>query len=45
MANIQSRVLWIHDREDKVTPLKDIEPLIENKTDNIEFGYHERAWA
>lgn len=37
MANIQSRVLWIHDREDKVTPLKDIEPLIENKTDNIEF--------
>ena len=37
MAKIHSKVLWIHDKEDKVTPLKDIEPLIENQTDNIEF--------
>jgi pimeloyl-ACP methyl ester carboxylesterase len=37
MANIHSQVLWIHDQDDKVTPLKDIQPLIENKADNLEF--------
>lgn len=37
MKNIRSKVLWIHDEDDQVTPLADITELLEKKTPNITF--------
>ncbi len=30
-------MLWVHDKDDKITPLKDVEPLMEMNLPNIEF--------
>jgi pimeloyl-ACP methyl ester carboxylesterase len=36
-ANIKANVLWCHDKDDHMTPLADVEPLIEMKYPNFIF--------
>ncbi len=37
IKNIKARILWIHDEDDDITPLKDVQPLIRSQYPNIEF--------
>ncbi len=37
MKHIKASVLWVHDEDDAVTPLKDVEKLIRQKPPHIEF--------
>lgn len=37
MKHIQAKVLWVHDEEDEITPLKDVRPVMEMKKENVEF--------
>jgi len=37
IKNIEASILWIHDEEDDITPLKDVKPLIEAGFPNIKF--------
>jgi pimeloyl-ACP methyl ester carboxylesterase len=37
MENIRARVLWIHDEDDEVTPLRDALKVKEDNRDNISF--------
>lgn len=37
IKNIAASVLWIHDENDDITPLKDVKPLIEAGLPNVEF--------
>ena len=37
MKHIKASVLWVHDEEDQVTPLKDVEKLIRQQPPNVEF--------
>jgi hypothetical protein len=30
-------ILWIHDKDDDITPLDDVKPIIETNLPNIEF--------
>lgn len=34
---LKNKILWIHDRNDDITPLSDVEPLIMKNLPNIEF--------
>jgi pimeloyl-ACP methyl ester carboxylesterase len=36
-AHLNNKILWIHDRNDKITPLKDVEPLINQHPSHIDF--------
>jgi fermentation-respiration switch protein FrsA (DUF1100 family) len=37
MKHIKASVLWVHDEDDQVTPLKDVEKLILQQPPNVEF--------
>ncbi|MEO5681094.1 MAG: alpha/beta hydrolase [Chitinophagaceae bacterium] len=37
LENIKADVLWVHDRDDDVTPLKDVEPVMKKDYPNITF--------
>lgn len=37
LNQIHAQVLWIHDEDDDVTPLKDVKPIIKKSPPNIEF--------
>ena len=37
LQNMHLPVLWVHDREDDITPFKDIEPVIEKNYPNVSF--------
>ncbi len=37
IKNIKASILWIHDEDDDITPLKDVQPLIQHGYPNIEF--------
>jgi pimeloyl-ACP methyl ester carboxylesterase len=37
MAAIQASILWFHDKDDDVTPLSDVQPIIDRNYANIEF--------
>jgi pimeloyl-ACP methyl ester carboxylesterase len=37
IENIKASVLWVHDNDDDVTPLKDVEPIMLKHYPNIEF--------
>jgi hypothetical protein len=37
MQNIMASVLWIHDEEDKITPMADVQKVIDDNHSNIEF--------
>lgn len=37
LNQIKAHILWIHDEEDDVTPLKDVKPIIKKAPANIEF--------
>lgn len=35
--NIRAQVLWVHDKDDNMTPFSDIEPVIEARYPNVRF--------
>jgi pimeloyl-ACP methyl ester carboxylesterase len=37
LPNSQGKILWVHDKDDVTTPIKDVEPLLENHPTNVEF--------
>jgi pimeloyl-ACP methyl ester carboxylesterase len=37
MAAIHASILWFHDKDDDVTPLSDVQPIIDKKYSNVEF--------
>lgn len=37
ISNIRASILWIHDEDDDITPLKDVQPLITAAHQNIKF--------
>lgn len=37
MAHIHNPVLWVHDRGDDVTPLSDVQPIIDKQYPNVHF--------
>jgi pimeloyl-ACP methyl ester carboxylesterase len=37
LTNIKASTLWLHDSEDLVTPIKDVEPFIANNPGNVRF--------
>jgi pimeloyl-ACP methyl ester carboxylesterase len=37
MENITTPTLWVHDKEDTVTPYEDLHPLVEKKLPHIQF--------
>jgi len=37
LQNIKASILWVHDKDDEVTPLKDVEPVIEKNYPNVSF--------
>ncbi len=37
IANIKMPVLWVHDREDSITPLADVQPVIDKQYPNVRF--------
>lgn len=37
ILNIRASILWIHDKDDQVTPIKDVEPIIKLNLPNVEF--------
>jgi len=39
--NIKANVLWFHDKDDKLTPLADVAPIIEKKLSNFTFQISE----
>lgn len=36
-ALLKNDILWVHDRNDKITPLKDVQPLMDQHPAHIEF--------
>lgn len=36
-GNIQAQVLWVHDRDDELTPFSDVEPVVQKKYPNFQF--------
>lgn len=36
-AQLKNKILWVHDLNDKITPLKDVQPLIEQNPSHITF--------
>lgn len=37
LPNSKGKILWVHDHDDSTTPIKDVQPLIENHPPNVEF--------
>jgi pimeloyl-ACP methyl ester carboxylesterase len=37
LQQIHAQILWIHDEDDDVTPLKDVKPIMKKSPGNIEF--------
>ncbi len=37
MEHIQAKVLWVHDKDDDITPLKDVTPVMEKNYPNVSF--------
>jgi pimeloyl-ACP methyl ester carboxylesterase len=37
LDGIHAKILWIHDEDDDITPLKDVKPIIKKNLPNIEF--------
>jgi pimeloyl-ACP methyl ester carboxylesterase len=37
LEHIKASILWVHDRNDDVTPLKDVEPVMEKHYPNLQF--------
>lgn len=37
ITNIKATILWIHDEDDKVTPIKDVQPIMQMNLSNVEF--------
>ncbi len=37
MKHIKASILWVHDEEDTITPLKDVKPIMDLGKKNIEF--------
>jgi hypothetical protein len=37
IQNITASVLWVHDKDDDVTPIKDIEPVMNKYYPNLQF--------
>ena len=37
LENIKAPVLWVHDKDDEVTPLKDVEPVMAKNYPNVSF--------
>ena len=37
LPNLMNKTLWIHDKNDKITPLSDVEPLMDKKLSHIEY--------
>jgi pimeloyl-ACP methyl ester carboxylesterase len=37
VPNLSNKVLWVHDQNDKITPLKDVQPLIDQNPDHVTF--------
>lgn len=37
VPTLGNKILWIHDQNDKITPLKDVHPLIDQHPDHVEF--------
>ncbi|MFT3934189.1 MAG: alpha/beta hydrolase [Chitinophagaceae bacterium] len=37
LQNIQSNVLWVHDEDDDITPIKDVEPLMQEPNPHLSF--------
>jgi len=37
MENIKAEVLWVHDKDDDVTPLNDVAPVMEKNYPNVSF--------
>lgn len=37
ITNIKARVLWIHDEDDDITPLKDVQPLLNAHLPHVKF--------
>jgi hypothetical protein len=35
--NIKSQILWLHDKDDDITPLKDVEPVMQKGYSNFRF--------
>ena len=37
LENIKAAVLWVHDKDDEVTPLKDVQPVMAKNYSNVSF--------
>jgi pimeloyl-ACP methyl ester carboxylesterase len=37
LENINASILWIHDKDDDITPFKDVEPVIKRNYPNVSF--------
>ncbi len=37
VKNIKAQIFWAHDKDDNMTPLSDVEPVIKEAPDNIQF--------
>jgi pimeloyl-ACP methyl ester carboxylesterase len=37
LKQIYAKILWVHDEDDDITPLKDVKPIIKHSPPNIEF--------
>jgi pimeloyl-ACP methyl ester carboxylesterase len=37
LEHIQASILWVHDEDDDITPIKDIKPVMKKQLPNIEF--------
>jgi pimeloyl-ACP methyl ester carboxylesterase len=37
LTNIKATILWVHDKDDDVTPLSDVQPIIDKNHPNIQF--------
>lgn len=37
IPKLENQILWLHDRNDKITPLSDVQPLIDSSPTNVTF--------
>lgn len=37
LDHIKASILWIHDKDDQITPFSDVQPIIDRKLPNVEF--------
>lgn len=41
LPQVKAQVLWIHDRNDTLTPFSDVEPMVEKGLPNVQFRFTE----